>query len=407
MLIRNSKSIGFMFILVVLLIYPLPQIAIDIYLPSWPSLLNIFDVTRSSLQLTLSIYILFLGMAQLFYGPCSDKFGRKPVLLFGCSLFVLASIAIMFVTSIWQLMLLRAVQGLGIGCGFAVASAILADTFTGKKLAKMTTYSSMIYSLAVIFAPFFGSYLQYYIGWRANFGAMALYGIILVMFIYIFVGETNERLDHEALLPKKITKNYLSLLSNICFSGNVVCISAAYGIMVAFSIISPFLLQTLLHVSVISYGELISLVGLSYFAGTTANSFLLKWLDVKILVILGFVCIFFASGCLAIVGAIGWFSPLSVTLFTCITIFGIGFVFPNCFSNALEVSPEKGVSGALIGSVVLIGSSITTFFVVHAQVNSEFGLSIVYLALAVFSFASYMSSNFFTKISYNNKNNLR
>jgi len=397
MLDKNRKAVSVMFILTVLFVYPLPQIAIDIYLPSWPSLVTIFHTTQSALQSTLSIYILFLGLAQLFYGPCSDKFGRKPTLLFGCSLFVLGSIATMFVTSIWQLMLLRAVQGLGMGCGFAVASAILADTFTGKNLAKMTTYSSMIYSLAVIFAPIFGSYLQYYVGWQATFAAMALYGIILVALLYIFVRETNQRLNYKALSPKVLTKNYLSLLSNKCFAGNVICIAIAYSIMVAFSIISPFLLQGTLHVSIMSYGKLVSLVGISYFMGTTMNSYLLKKFSINFLIITGFVFVFAASVCLAIASIIGWFTSISIILCTCMAVFGIGFIFPNCFSNALEISPEKGVSGALVGSSVLIGTSISAFFVTHAHVNSELGLSVVYFVLAAFSCMAYISSKVFCK----------
>lgn len=99
----------------------------------------------------------------------------------------------MFVVSMGQLLVLRAIQGLSIGCGFTVASAILADVFQGNQLAKVTSYSAMIYSISLMFAPFIGGYLQHYIGWQANFGGMALYALILFLLIYLFVFETKDK----------------------------------------------------------------------------------------------------------------------------------------------------------------------------------------------------------------------
>ena len=182
-----------LFLLSVLLIYPLPQIAIDIYLPSWPAMVSALHTSRELLQWSLTIYVLFLGMAQLIYGPLSDRFGRKPVLLFGIGVFFISSFMGMFVVSMGQLLVLRAIQGLSIGCGFTVASAILADVFQGNQLAKVTSYSAMIYSISLMFAPFIGGYLQHYIGWQANFGGMALYALILFLLIYLFVFETKDK----------------------------------------------------------------------------------------------------------------------------------------------------------------------------------------------------------------------
>ena len=210
---KSNKQVGWLFILTVLLIYPLPQVAIDIYLPSWPAMLYKLKGTEVLLQMSLTIYILFLGFAQLIYGPLSDRFGRKITLLIGCTIFLFASVACVFVTSIYQLLFLRALQGMGMGCGFAVASAILADIFDGKRLAQMTSYAAMVFSLSVILAPVMGGYLQHYMGWQANFFVMMIYAIFLLVMIYWFVFETNSN-TKQKLLPKKVIKNYFVLLCN-------------------------------------------------------------------------------------------------------------------------------------------------------------------------------------------------
>lgn len=379
-----------LFILIILFIYPLPQMAIDVYLPSWPSMVTAFHTTKPFLQSTLTIYILFLGIAQLIYGPCSDAFGRKPTLLLGLCIFFIASIASIFSTSIHELLIFRAIQGLGMGAGFSVASAILADVFTGKPLAQMTTYSAITYSLSSILAPVLGGYLERYIGWKANFAAMALYGLILIIGLILFVQETNHNLEKEAIYPSHFIKNYFSILSEPRFIGNVVCLILTYGIMVTFSVVSPFLLQVELHVTPVVYGQLLLIVGLSYFIATTCNGFLLKKFNTPVLIFAGLILTLIAGVALFISSYINWFSPPSVILFTSMAIFGIGLVFPNCFANALDIHIQKGVSGAFIGSMILIGTALISFIVTHLHVHNEAMLSYIYLTLTVLSILAFL-----------------
>ena len=388
--IKNTAVIRWPFILAILLIYPLPQVAIDIYLPSWPAMVNALHTSVPLLQTSLTIYILFLGISQLFYGPCSDRFGRKPVLLIGCSIFLISSVAAIFITSINQLLLLRAVQGIGMGSGFSVASAVLADTFTGKRLAQMTAYSAMVYSLSGILAPLLGGYLQHYIGWQANFFAMAIYALTLIILLYLFVFETNQQPDKSAIQPKSIVKNYLVLLSDFRFTGNVICLMLLYGIMITFSVIGPFILQNVLHVNEINYGKLLLIVGLSYFVGATITSHLLKRFKVHAIIIAGFGIITISSLSLLIASTLHWFTPTSIILFTSLSIFGIGFVFPSCFANALEVFPTKGTSGAFIGSAILIGTSIISVFATYLHIKNEYSLAYIYLTLTIFSILAYL-----------------
>lgn len=386
---RSKKQVGFLFILSVLLIYPLPQVAIDIYLPSWPAMVTQLHASQSALQLSLSLYLFFLGAAQLIYGPLSDRFGRKSILLIGVGLFFLSSIGCMFARDIHLLLVFRVFQGLGLGCGFTVASAILADTFHGKRLAKMTSYSAMVYSFSLMFAPLLGGLIQHYIGWHANFAVMAGYAIILVGLIYFFVHETKDEDTIVRLALSGIIRNYVVLFKSLRFIGFVLCLILAYGAMVAFNVLGPFLFQGDLHVSPVGYGELLLLSGIAYFLGATTNSRLIKYFDTHTLTLAALLLTVLSGLGLLLLGVAHMVSVFSVMIFVCITLFGLGFIYPNCFALALDVFVEKGYASAMIGSAILIGVSIISALLSHLNMVHESRLATAFLVLAVLSVASY------------------
>jgi MFS transporter, DHA1 family, multidrug resistance protein len=390
-----KTSMRWFFVVSVLLIYPLPQLAIDIYLPSLPVMVNALHTTKSLLQATLTIYILFLGIAQLVYGPCSDRFGRKPILLIGSFIFFISSIAAMFATTISQLLLFRAVQGIGMGCGFAVASAVLGDVYYGKRLAKMTTFSAMIYALSSIFAPLIGGYLQYYINWQANFFVMALYALILIFCLYFFVFETNQNLDNSENsidFAKSSIKKYIDLMLNLKFLGNVICLTLVYGIMIVFNVLGPFILQKNLQVDVVLYGKLLVIVGLAYFFGAMVNEQLLKRFKISAIIIAGLIIIAISSFIFWVTSIFQFFQVSTVIFFTCLSMLGVGLVFPNCFANALDISAEKGIAGAFIGAAGLIGTSVISVIIIHLHIDYKYVLAYIYFALTILSAIAYIST---------------
>ena len=387
---RKNKTRLALFISSILLVYPLPQMAIDIYLPSWPAMANNIHTSNELLQLSLTTYVLFLGIAQLIYGPISDRFGRRPTLLIGISLFFISSFCCIFAYSINQLLIFRAIQGLGIGCGFTVASAVLADVFEGDQLARVTSYSAMVYSLSLIIAPILGGYLQHYIGWRANFAAMAIYAAALFMLIYFFVAETKTNTKIVTLSYKTIIKNYLFLFTNLKFIGAVLCLTLAYGAIIAFNILGPFLMQDNLGISVVHYGQLLSLVGLSYFLGATCNSKMVKHVGTHPLTIFGLAIMIGSSIYLLTASFMNLLSIINVMTFVCLTIFSLGFIYPNCFACALNIFEEKGYASALIGSVILVGVSVISLILSNQNSNNKFCLSFTFFTLAMLSILSYI-----------------
>lgn len=384
MAMKTTRVSDNIIIFLIVIIIPLNPLAMDLYFPSLPAMVTSLYTTKTLIQLTLTVYILGLGLSQLFYGPLSDRFGRRGIILIGTTIFLLASIACTFATDVNQLLLFRFMQGIGYGCGFVVASAIMADAFTGKKLAKISSYSAMSYSITPIIAPVIGGYIQDYIGWRANFSFMAIYALILLFLIFFLLPETNKYPDRNAMQLKSFVGGYCRMTMNPNYLGYILLMSLSYGIMIVFSIVGPFLLQKVLHLSAVEYGKIALLIGLSYLIGTTVNSHLVKIFSIYHLLMLGIGLMLISSIALVITSAMGLLSIVEIIAPTCVAILGMGFVFPNAMAGALALFPEHtGRSSALMGSFTLFGCTLISVITAHLHTQTEQPLAFIYLVLSL------------------------
>src|SRR3990167_4681885 len=261
----------------VLFAIPSSQIAIDIYLPSLPSMVLSLQTNSADLQLTFTFYIIGLGISQLFYGFLTDRLGRKPIIQFGLLLFILSSILCVASRDIYLLFAGRLLQGLGGGAIFVVTNAIWKDVFVGEQLARRVTYGSLIWSLVPILAPALGGFIQQYLGWQMNFYIMMGYAVITLFLLWIWLPETLNKTEVEKICFKKLIIDYLHILTDIRFLRFVACVIFSWGAVIAFSIVGPFIFQNLLRVSASLYGTLILIVGVAYTLGTFLNGLLLNY----------------------------------------------------------------------------------------------------------------------------------
>ena len=166
-------------IILLTLLVAMGAISTDIYLPSLPSIAAEFSTDTASVQLTLSIFMIAFAVSQLVYGPLSDQFGRRPVLLGGMSLYLVASTGCAMADSIETLILARFLQALGACSGPVVARAIVRDVFGRERSAKVMAYMGTAMALAPVLGPIAGGFLQVWFGWQANFAVMAALGMRL------------------------------------------------------------------------------------------------------------------------------------------------------------------------------------------------------------------------------------
>jgi DHA1 family 2-module integral membrane pump EmrD-like MFS transporter len=172
--------------------------------------------------------------------------------------------------------------------------------------------------------------------------------------------------------------------------GNVICLVFAYGVIIAFNLVSPFLFLDIFHVSAVEYGKLLLLLGFSYFFGASINSQALKspYLTTHKMIIMGLICLVIASIGLEILNFIGLMNVKIIMGSFSLGLIGVGFIYPNCFANALEVFPNNSYSCAFIGSAILVGISVIGMFITH--LNHRNCISYVFLILTALSIITYL-----------------
>jgi DHA1 family bicyclomycin/chloramphenicol resistance-like MFS transporter len=193
-------------------------LALNILMPSMPGLPAVFGTDYATVQLTLSLYLIGLAGAQLIYGPLSDRYGRRPVLLAGLGVFLLGTLTGALAASISMVIAGRVLQAVGGCAGMVLGRAIVRDLYERDRAASVIAYVTMAMVVAPMLAPLFGGFLDDWLGWRATFWFVAVYGSVVVVFCFLLLGETHRtRLPFPG--PAGMLSSYLRLLRSPLFLG--------------------------------------------------------------------------------------------------------------------------------------------------------------------------------------------
>ena len=193
----------------------------DLYLASLPSLATVFEVPVSTVQLTLSLFVIGFGSAQLIVGPLSDRYGRRPVLLAGLATYLIASLLCGLSPSIDMLIAARFVQALGCCTAVMIARAIVRDAYPPEYSARVIARASTWLSMAPIIGPVLGSVLQVSLGWRAAFAVLGLFSATLLVVCVMRLPETNEYKNPNATHLSGLLENYRRVMGSHDFWSHV------------------------------------------------------------------------------------------------------------------------------------------------------------------------------------------
>ncbi len=339
-------------------------ISTDMYLPAMPALGAYFNTTTAQIQLTLSVYLVGFACAQLILGPMSDRFGRRPVLIGGISVFALSSVACAFADSITLLIGARFVQAIGACAGAAVGRAVVRDIHATKDAARLLAHMGTAMATAPLIAPLIGGQLTTHFGWQANFGVLAAIGVLMFGLTIFLLPETIRNTNPLALSPRRMGTSYLALLNNCEFQSFALANAFSFAGLFAFISGSSFVLITRFGLSPQTFGFAFGVVVLGYMLGAQTAARLLKVLAIERLVGIGGRIGLLAG--LAGVGVALWGPDTIPSVVTPIFFytFSVGFIMPNSMAGAIGPFPHMaGAASALMGFFQMALSALTGLMV--------------------------------------------
>ena len=355
----------------------LQPLSTDLYLASLPGLATIFGAPMSTVQLTLSMFVVAFGAAQLVIGPLSDRYGRRPVVIWGLALYVVASLLCALAPTIELLIAARFVQALGCCSAVIIARAIVRDAYAPADSGSVIAQASTWLSLAPLTGPILGSYLQVTFGWRAAFVVLTLLSCAVLAAVVARLPETNAHKDPRATNLAGLAANWRLVLGARQFWANALPGALSYGAIFAFiSGASPVLIR-ILHVPTEWFGYCFAIGVSGYMTGTIVCRRLLSAFGPAITLRIGST-ISLAAGALflAAVG-FGLAHWLLVVLAQFLTMLGHGVNFPVSQSAAVTPFPQQaGTAAGLMGALYM-----AVAFAVGTAVGASYDGTLMPLAL--------------------------
>ena len=361
----------------------------DLYLASLPSLSSVFDVPVSTVQLTLTLFVVGFGSAQLLVGPLSDRFGRRPVVLTGLGLYVVASALCSLAQTIELLIAARFLQALGCCAAVMVARAIVRDAYAPEHSARVIARASTWISLAPIIGPILGSTLQVNFGWRAAFVALGTFSACVMAACILRLPETNEHKNPLATRFGGLINNYKLVLGSREFWLYVMPGALSYGVIFLFISGSSFVLIEVLSVPTQWFGFCFGAGVSGYMSGTLVCRRLLKSISGEQALRIGTTVSMAAGLYFLIATLLGLWHWAMVVMAMFFAMAAHGINFPVTQSGAVSPFPKQAGTAAGLMGAVFMGFAFIIGSIVGATHNGTlYPLAILSAVLGSLNFLS-------------------
>ncbi|THE09276.1 Bcr/CflA family multidrug efflux MFS transporter [Bacillus timonensis] len=362
---------------------------IDMYLPSFPTIVEDYETTASLVQVSLTTCLLGLGLGQLIIGPMSDVQGRRKPLLIFLIMYMIASVICAFAPSIYLFIVGRFIQGFAAAGGLVISRAIVRDIYSGRELTKFFSLLMLVGNLGPIVAPIVGGGVLSITDWNGVFIVLAVVGFVLFLIISF---KLEESLPVEKRVPSNLTqvlRNFGSLFRDREFLGYA--LTQGFIIAGIFAYVSgiPFVYQNIYGVSPQVFSLLFGVNGLALIIGTQLVGRLSDIIPERTFLKFGLFLSTTAGTCLLV--ALLLKAPLlAVAIPIFFLVCSIGIISTTSFALAIETQGHiAGSASALLGLLPFVLGSITSPLVGVAGENSAIPMGIVILSTSLLALLSY------------------
>ena len=336
----------------------LPAMAIDMSLPALPDLAADLGVGSAAAQLSISVFLAGFAAAQLLCGSLSDRFGRRPVLLVGLSLFALAGLLCAVASTLPVLLASRALQGVGACAGTVLARAIIRDLYSGEEAAVKLSQATTIMALAPVLAPSIGGMIHASFGWRAIFLLLGVCGTVLVLLTAFGLPETIRTKDSKALNPGTMARHAMSFFRCRQAIGNALVAAFLFGGMFSYIAASPFALMEALGIGTAAYAAIFAVTALGIMAGSFAGTRLIRVVGHIRLMMIGLVLGAVAGLMLLALALVGWVDVGNLMVLAALYTTARGLVVPAATAAALEpMGRTAGLASGLLGALQMTAAT--------------------------------------------------
>ena len=370
------------------------SLSIDMGLPALPGLATALHAPQRDGALTLSLFLAGFALAQLGFGPLSDRFGRRPALLAGCVLFSLGSAACTLAPGMPTLLAARLLAGCGAGAGMVVVLAVVRDLFEGARARSHLSTLNLIRAIAPIVAPSIGAWVLRVSSWRGIYALLTGFGLLVTLMAWRGLGESLRQPDAHALRLRRLAANYRDMLAHPEAFGHVLVNALAFGSLFAYVAGSPLLMTRVLGLSPAQYGIVFACTALGIVGGASTSKYLghrhvpgHRPLAVGLCGALFAACMLFVLGWLPRAGLAAYFPLLLLGTFC------YGLISPNAVHGALHPMPHiAGVAGASLGFVQMVtGAAASALVAWFDDGRSAHSMSLTMVLCCASALLSYLA----------------
>lgn len=361
-------------------------LSIDMPLAGLPSLAVAFGEPESNAQLVIGVFLAGFAIAQLVLGPVSDRYGRRPVLLAGLTMYALMGIACLLAENLTMLLTARFVQGVAACAAPVAARAIVADVYDGPAAQRAMSIVTAGMGLAPIAAPMIGGALLLWFEWPAIFVTLAASGTAMFLAVLLMLQETNPRHQRRELRPGRVLRNYGQMLANRTFLSFSMPSLLAGGALFSFISAAPFVIIGQLGYVPQAFGVFFAIVMIGFITGASLSARLSRNRSPAVMVQIGTAVMLLGAGLMLSGALLGIHHVAALIAPMAVIMHGTGLMRPNSIAGAMAPFRDRaGAASALVGFLQLGGGVLAG---IVASTRPEGGITLFSTSIAIACFAA-------------------